>query len=338
MKALLVAPVLALAGLAHAETQQFKAWSAGCDNTLTCTAIGMPLEDGGDIAYVRITRAAGPDAAPEARVVVMSQGDENTPAVLTVAIDGKPFGGKLKGTSDGAWARADIPAADAPAFIAALVNARTITIHRVDDSFDKPVALTLDGSSAALRWLDAAQKRDGGVTAIVAKGEKPASAVPAAPPTPVVAARRIAAFGTMPKPPAALPAADADMCFDMSEPNIAYDLGDGVTLWGVCSGTGAYNFSYDMYVAGKDGKLTPVSPPKDQTDGATVLTLTNPYPGANDKTLSAFAKGRGIGDCGDAQDWAWDGKTLQRVGYAVMESCRGVSPDDWIVLYRATLR
>ena len=70
--------------------ETFQDWIVGCDNTLACTAIGTTAEDGEPIGYIRLTRAAGPEAAPAASAVVYA-GTE-TDGTLAIAIDGKPFG------------------------------------------------------------------------------------------------------------------------------------------------------------------------------------------------------------------------------------------------------
>lgn len=55
-------------------------------------------------------------------------------------------------------------------------------------------------------------------------------------------------------------------------------------------------------------------------------------------TLSTFSKGRGIGDCGSAEDWLWDGQTFRLALLRAMPHCKGITDNDWPVLYRAELR
>lgn len=337
MKATLLSSAILMAGIAHADAAVFKAWMADCDNALTCTALGMPAEDGAPIGYVRVMRDAGPAGVASARVVVLSQGEEGT-AEITVLIDGKAFGLPLKGSSDGAWARADLPAPQASAFIAAIANAGALTLQRTDETGGEAVDVPLDGSSAALRWIDAQQKRDGGVTALIAKGDKPAAAVPPAPDLPSVTARRMTDISDAATRPADPALADAEECGGMDLPPMAFDLGDGVTLWGTCVATGAYNFTFAFHLVDKAGKVTPVPPlPGDEGEWP-ALALTNPYVTEDMKTLSSFAKARGLGDCGDMQTWAWDGAALRLVERATLDRCRGVSPTEWIVTYRALFR
>ena len=52
------------------------------------------------------------------------------------------------------------------------------------------------------------------------------------------------------------------------------------------------------------------------------------------RTLSAFAKGRGIGDCGTLQTWAWTGDRFALTEERSMGECAGVPSDMWPVAWR----
>jgi hypothetical protein len=52
-------------------------------------------------------------------------------------------------------------------------------------------------------------------------------------------------------------------------------------------------------------------------------------------TLSSFSKGRGLGDCGTAEDWGWDGQAFRLTLLRFMAHCFGVPSEDWPILYRA---
>ncbi len=332
MKFRLTLPAAAvLAGLAHAETPSFKDWLVGCDNTRACTALGLPHEDGAPVGYVRIDRSGDPAAPPAASAVLYSEGAEGA-ARMAVTIDGKSFGA-FEARSDGAYVRVAFDAERSAQFVAAIANARSLTLQRTDTNEEK-ISVSLDGSSASLRYMDAQQKRDGGVTALVAKGGAPASAIPAPPAAPVIAAQTMTSPDALPARPAGLPKASED-CFNMPDEPIMFQTSGGAQIWGVCALAGAYNFSYDFYLLPKGGKLRPLPP---QPGGAEVFGLTNPGLGEDGKTLSAFGKARGIGDCGESESWAWDGEALRQVSYVSMDACRGVSPDDWITTYRATVK
>ncbi|MGH6755523.1 MAG: DUF1176 domain-containing protein, partial [Bradyrhizobium sp.] len=96
-----------------------------------------------------------------------------------------------------------------------------------------------------------------------------------------------------------------------------------------------YNVAYRFSVIGKGGThpasfvIPGVKPDPD------AATLGNPSVEDDGVTLGSYDKGRGLGDCGDAADWAFDGTAFQPLSYALMDQCRGVTQDDWPVLYRA---
>jgi len=336
MKSLSLLPAaILLAGLAYADGKNFENWVVGCDNTLTCAAIGFPGEDGAPIGYVRVERAAGPDAAPSVTVVTYSRGEEG-PATIAVTIDGKPFGAEaFIGTYNYGYARATLNAAQSAALIDALANARSMTLKHTE-AIDPPIPASVDGSSAALRYMDAEQKRADTLTALVAKGKKAKNAVPAAPKIPTVTATKLSIVERTPSfPGAELPQANIDDCGVSSSEPIVFTLSGGNVLWGVCSSTGAYNYTYDFYVVDRAGKASPLKP---GTEGGDTLSLTNPYRSKDGKMLMSFAKSRGVGDCGGTEAFAWDGKNMVRVLDRAMNVCRGISSEDWITTYRATVK
>ena len=51
-------------------------------------------------------------------------------------------------------------------------------------------------------------------------------------------------------------------------------------------------------------------------------------------TLSQYARGRGIGDCGHHARWRFDGHAFRLSHYAEMTRCGGLRADDWPVLWR----
>jgi hypothetical protein len=52
--------------------------------------------------------------------------------------------------------------------------------------------------------------------------------------------------------------------------------------------------------------------------------------------LASFFKGRGLGDCGAGQDWAWDGQRFRLIRAEAMGECRGST--DYITTWRAVVR
>jgi hypothetical protein len=199
--------------------------------------------------------------------------------------------------------------------------------------------ISLTGSSASLRFIDAEQGRVGTVSAVVAKGAKPASAVPAAASLPVIASIRSA--GT----PAMLSAALLSQLWTQSDCAENYEgesrpaverhaLGGGATLILVPCGAGAYNFSTVPYVV-KAGKAQIAAfdstPGWGGDDGPPMLVNA----GFDTKTgeLGSYAKGRGIGDCGSAETYVWDGTRFRLTEARAMGECRGSS--NWLTVWRA---
>jgi len=200
------------------------------------------------------------------------------------------------------------------------------------DPAGKPVArISLKGSSAALRYIDAKQGRAGTVTAAVARGAKPAGVVPAEPaPVQVVAVRPSGAPATISKAMRAGMEAQFE-CRDWYDPAEkapeieTFALGGGRTLALLPCGSGAYNFnSVAFIVAG--GKAVPAD------FGSSDNMLTNA--GFEKGVLSSRAKGRGIGDCGNSESYVWDGKAFQLIEARQMDACRGST--NWLTTYRAT--
>ncbi|MDO9224067.1 MAG: DUF1176 domain-containing protein [Caulobacter sp.] len=324
-------------------TTDFQDWIVGCDNARACTAIGLAAGDeaGGVGPHLYITRGAGPNDAPRVEIGVgfseeadsLKNGD-----IIDILVEGpRPlrFNATLRQAGEYEIPQLALAATDTPRFMAALKDGTRVRLsHEATDLH----AVSLSGSSAALRWVDDRQKRAGTVTALVARGPKPASAVPAAPPAPVV---RLAPRLSQANLPTTLPAAlrnrdDVKLCSeeyaidDIRGPNIER-LSDKDYLWQIPCGAGAYNFTALFIISHRDGSaarspnFTPESP--DQ--------LVNGRYDPSTRLLKAFAKGRGVGDCGDEATWAWDGRAFRLIHHAVMETCMGVTSEHWVRLWRA---
>jgi hypothetical protein len=209
--------------------------------------------------------------------------------------------------------------------------------------------LSLDGASAALLWVDDEQQRVGTVTALAKKGPKPASSISPVPALPVIQATAPTAEVPQTLPKAVLDLARTGDCadaMDQIEPIVA-DLGGGRRLYGALCGSGAYNFSAQFWMAAPSGAperasfvLPPALASSDDEGGGIEEQgiLVNPSFDDKTMTLSAFAKGRGIADCGVEEAWVWDGEAFRLSFYALMTDCQGVPSGDWPVLYRAEVR
>jgi hypothetical protein len=116
---------------------------------------------------------------------------------------------------------------------------------------------------------------------------------------------------------------------------------DGATVILVPCSQGAYNGSSLVLVAHKADR-SDLQPAAFDFNGSADERGPTPTPpeGAywDEKTgrLSSFFKGRGLGDCGAGQDWAWDGRMFRLIRAEAMGECRGST--DYITTWRARAR
>ncbi len=303
-------------------------WVVACDNLHNCEMTSLFLNDEAgptdDTVYeatMSLSRAAGPSGA--LAVEVWPSGtlkdkaslkmDDAVIATGTAGDHGLAFQG-----------------VDAARIAAAMANGKQLSL--VDGTSKLVARISLAGSSASLRHIDANQGRAGTVTAIVAKGAMPASVVPAAKaPEHIVALR-----------PTGMPVAiskamrlalekqsDCEYLHDRPESAIEIDtfaLGGGKTLALLPCDFGAYNFSSIAFVIA-GGKVARAA----FDDGNDGMLINASF---NKGLLSTHAKGRGIGDCGTAETYVWDGKRFRLTEARAMSECRGST--NWLVTYRAT--
>jgi hypothetical protein len=110
-------------------------------------------------------------------------------------------------------------------------------------------------------------------------------------------------------------------------------------LWAVPCGSGAYNLTHNWYLTGPGGRdprpaaLIGTAGPGADPNMPDNSTVNGEYdPGS--RTLSSFAKGRGIGDCGVQQTWTWTGQRFVLTMESTMGECAGVPSDFWPVAWR----
>jgi len=309
----------------------FGDWAVACDNVQVCEMTSLIPEndssDGDTGAAFSVARAAGPGGGVFFEVT--SNGGMDGP--VSVRIDGKRI---ADGTveKDGMTLSGD--AADR--IVAAMVNGKRLTLTK---KAGKEVAhASLAGSSAALRFIDAEQHRAGTVTAIIAKGKKPAGAVPESPPLPEV--RSVVPGGApaaiTPALRKALVAASGCEADDANtkDPLTGHALGEGKTLVLLPCGAGAYNFlSVPLVVSGGKPAIARFDSPGGFSEGDGPPTLVNADWDEKTGKLASFAKGRGVGDCGSAETYVWDGSMFRLVEATQMGECRGSV--NWLTIWRA---
>lgn len=332
------APVLQI----RSETKQFRDWSATCGNDGTCWAFGFAPEFAA--GWVRITLAPGPDAQPQILFGYWPDSDAKGPGQIALTIDGRAFASTLSPEGEAEAPIGEI-GANARAAIDAMAQGKVMTIRGASTQ-----DVSLHGAAAALLWIDEKQGRLDTTTALIRRGDRPASTVPVAPPLPTVTpapAVDQTGFGDVNQTvPAALRTrTEVGTCLKESTMPAVSDmvmsarLDARTELWAVPCGSGAYNLTHNWYLTGPGGRdprpailAGTAGPGADPAmpDNSTVNGAYDP----KTRTLSAFAKGRGIGDCGSAQTWAWTGDRFVLTEESTMGQCAGVRSDLWPVAWR----
>jgi hypothetical protein len=319
--------------------KSFGAWVVACDNAKRCEMTSIWPDDNQpeegspyDQMSVSIERAAGPAGTFSVEIQLPGNSGSDRMQVSTergFSLWGVPKNDLLRFTG-----------AQAAQIVSAMVDGTDL---RVGSEVDVTGMASLKGSSAALRFIDAEQGRVGTVTAAVAKGAKPAGAVPAPPALPKIGFIRPAGAAA-PFTPAMRKALDKS-----SECGAVYEggtgelpgvervaLGGGKTLALLPCGSGAYNFSTEPYILAAGAQ--PVVAKFDSPPGITEAqdgrpTLVNASFDAKTGRLESYNKGRGIGDCGSAEAYVWDGAMFRLVEARSMPECRGSV--NWLTTWRA---
>jgi hypothetical protein len=324
--------MLAAAAPQPADLRTFRDWTIGCDNGRQCMAVSLLPEDR-DLRIgtsMLIERPAGPEGAP-----IVSIGHEEG-TVTALSIDGV-VQRRIRFTDREGRVRVD--PRDSRALIAAMLRGSTLTL--LDRRRTDIGAISLSGITAALLYMDEQQQRLNGVTALVRRGTRSASAAPAPPALPRIA-EPVPAGGITPV--AVPPRVARDMladagCNDSDRPLPAegYRLDNRHYVAVATCGAGAYNTTSKVLIATRpdyaDARparfdLSMAIGP-DETPGV----LPGGYWDKAANRLKSFFKGRGLGDCGSMQSWGWDGTRFRLIEQRTMGECRGAR--DYIAVWRA---
>ena len=303
----------------------YKDWIVGCDNVRVCQANALEVPPGGD-DFLAITVSRG--ALPTDR------------ATLSVPLpDGAAIGQRFSLKVDAATVvtfpvrskdSASLPLSGG--LLAALRKGQHATL--LDASGKKAGEASLAGLAAAMRYVDDQQGRVGTIGALVATGPKLDATVPAPPASPLIVTPAASS-----KPPRTVSVtvatrligpdnATCDYANAKVEPR-AYrlDAAHSLVLIDHPCGNSAYNYFPSVYVLDEAGSARPAS--FDQPDGmgesfaADTGDLTNGDWDPKTRRLSSYEKGRGFGDCGLNQIYAWDGERFRLLEQAEMGECRG---------------
>lgn len=332
--ALLAAGLLVATSAAADNDVSFKDWWAACDNVRVCTAYGFP-PDAVEGAVLRLRRDAEAGAPAELDINIAADPSKGVAGPLTLLMDGKVLAHTEapEGTEDDyrSWPIAE---ADTPSVLAALARGEAVLAK----SEERTIAIvSLAGLSATLRWIDDRQKRAGGVTALVAKGTAPASAVPAPPLAPLVRpAKSVSQAGLADTPSAAVRAVlkPLDCQADPPDGPTSNRLAPGVVLWVVPCWFGAYQSSSALVLADEHGGHARLVDLQGKGEVADRALATNAAFDTDNQTLYAYDKGRGLADCGDSTTHAWTGKGFVVTERTALPVCRMLPEDFWVLTYR----
>ena len=111
----------------------------------------------------------------------------------------------------------------------------------------------------------------------------------------------------------------------------------------ISCGGGAYNFASAAYIGTEESSRNWQFSPAVFDYGDSVRSadeslqlLVNASWDADSQTISSYSKGRGLGDCGNAETFVWDGATFRLISAYGMDQCRGSL--DWLTLWQAEVR
>ena len=330
---LLLLPTLTWAAEEVPQYTEIKNWLVVCDNTRHCTAISAEEDQENAPLSLRIDRDAGPERVAQVSIAIFGEVTDKP------LLDGKPLKSTLeKGTGDNAnrW-MANGP--QALALIDELRNGSSLSMNNQGEEG----STSLDGFSASLLLVDSVQERVGTQGALLKRGSKPDSSVPAAPLAPQLApfnkAKALSEAEQKRIGDAVLKATrddwDADHDADENPGVSVAALNDSTVLVIIQTSCAAYNCNYALYQTSptnpEQAELLDVDefPGEDMADELTGYVAYSPDTGV----LTSYDKGRGIGDCGASQSWRYDGKGFRPRSFAMMSSCAG-NPPPWPVMWR----
>lgn len=342
----------------------FGQWIVTCDNGASCSATNVTGANDFNGARIDITRDGGPFAAPHIEFRVSGNsvpGDGtykswNPDSGMETVIIGKTRLAEtlLHGTSwerqqdDGPY-RLAVPLAATRAMLDAMMSQPMVAFgpgHPIN-------TVTTDGAAAALAFMDRFQGRTGSRTATGKPGTGSDLAVPLAGKLPLDPAPAVAGTELPGQPPKAVLAAFAKACDEGAPADLhasGYRIRSGQDLWFLHCFVGPYNSGYMVFAAEGGGvrKLTFADldwsggdpAPSDMVWNYAVvrdIDFVSYVDGAGKSGPRPFMVvstnlGRGLGDCGNTNEYLFDGTGFRLHSRAQM-GCLGWNTN-WAYIWR----
>lgn len=334
---MLIALLSALNAPSPGDLKSFGDWTIGCDNGRACRAVSlMEMETSENQLTLQISR--GPLAADAAQIRIANVEKRQPGQAVRFVLDGKMTVATVTFPADGDAITLALDQKLSAQFRAG----RRLELRDGDTLLG---STSLNGFAEILAEMDARQGRSNTVTALAQAGPMPATAIPAQPVLPVVISKKPQKEDSLKLTPdetkRLLSMGACDVGDETPIATHAVRL-DGKTWLGLipCA-MGSYNvFTAPVLISGQ-GKARKAKRaefdflPSASTSLASPL-LANASWDPLTGELTSFAKGRGLGDCGTAETYVWDGRRFRLITQFAMGECRGVL--DWIPTWRAKVR
>ncbi len=325
--------LLLRSGVTPVEAKQVRDWFVWCESDLVCTMQTDNSEQGiYGFGFIR-----GPKARAIA-VPFLSRRYELVPgSKISLVLDNNTaqsfeFDLAMAEQDKGVWKFPDQQTDNT--LVKAVMAARTMVLTLETPTERKTVSLSVSGATGSALYLDEAQARLGNTDALKSVGEGPATDA-------VSRVTRLGSADELPPPVRLAWQANDGECSE------DYDGGDLIERFGgerisgedraflfilPCGGPGAYNLPAAAYIFDEaENRARRIFFPTMSRDGPTLNeTAINTSWDHVGNTLNAYYKGRGLGDCGVASHWRWDGRAyaqLVLVEEFAKDECDGKDTD-----------
>jgi hypothetical protein len=326
-----------------AEIHNFGDWVVTCDNGLRCEAVSLapdkvptlvgeePAANQEDLnswdvfGVMRMER----EPAAAAPLVITVSDFEGVPAKLLQY--GEALDVRFERAGEDEWR---VVAASQRDFLDRFFTDPLV----LQDAAGKTLAwFATPGARGAVTYMEERQGRLRTPSSVTRFGRRPLSVIPAPPAVPVVQVAARTTERPLMIPKRRLEAARREFGCTQEEIGAASAdeslaaLGGGRTLILMGCGAGAYNYNSLVLIATREGNAIRIVPARfdvtrDPIEGEPDpkgFFVTNAGFDPATMSISEWAKGRGLGDCGTAATYAWDGQSFRLVEQNEMSECRG---------------